>query len=42
MGDSFIKGYYTHFDVANNRVGFAKGVEIWFNLDIIYKIFLKI
>jgi hypothetical protein len=28
MGDSFIKGYYTHFDVANNRVGFAKGVEI--------------
>ncbi len=24
VGDSFIKTYYTHFDVANERVGFAR------------------
>ena len=24
LGDSFIKTYYTHFDVANSQVGFAK------------------
>ena len=24
LGDSFIKAYYTHFDVAGSRVGFAK------------------
>ena len=24
IGDSFIKTYYTHFDVANSRVGFAR------------------
>lgn len=23
MGDSFLKKYYTHFDVAGSRVGFA-------------------
>lgn len=26
LGDSFIKTYYTHFDKANERVGFAKAV----------------
>ncbi|MCB0369326.1 MAG: hypothetical protein KDD45_07695 [Bdellovibrionales bacterium] len=26
LGDSFIKTYYTHFDVANKRVGFARAV----------------
>jgi len=24
LGDAFIKTYYTHFDVANSKVGFAK------------------
>jgi len=24
LGDTFIKTYYTHFDIANNQVGFAK------------------
>jgi hypothetical protein len=24
LGDSFIKTYYTHFDVANGQVGFAR------------------
>lgn len=24
LGDSFIKTYYTHFDVANSQVGFAR------------------
>jgi len=28
LGDSFIKAYYTHFDVANRRVGFAKAVQV--------------
>jgi hypothetical protein len=28
MGDSFIKAYTTHFDVANKRVGFAKAKVI--------------
>jgi len=28
MGDSFIKAYTTHFDVANKRVGFAKAKAI--------------
>lgn len=27
MGDSFIKYYYTHFDVGKMRVGFAKSVQ---------------
>ena len=27
LGDSFIKEWYTHFDVANKRVGFAKAVQ---------------
>jgi hypothetical protein len=27
MGDSFLKVYYTHFDVKNNRVGFAKAKD---------------
>lgn len=26
MGDSFIKAFYTHFDVENKRVGFAKAI----------------
>ncbi len=32
LGDSFIKAYYTHFDVENGRVGFAKSIwlSIWF------------
>jgi hypothetical protein len=31
VGDSFIKTYYTHFDVANSQVGFAraKWLMIW-------------
>lgn len=29
MGDSFLKVYYTHFDVRNNQVGFAKAKVIW-------------
>lgn len=28
LGDTFIKAYYTHFDVENQRVGFAKAVPI--------------
>jgi cathepsin D len=27
MGDSFIKYYYTHFDVQNNKIGFAQAVQ---------------
>jgi hypothetical protein len=26
LGDSFIKVFYTHFDVAGGRVGFAKAI----------------
>lgn len=26
LGDSFLKAYYTHFDVENKRVGFAKAI----------------
>ena len=26
MGDSFIKAFYTHFDVGGNRVGFARAI----------------
>jgi len=26
VGDSFIKTYYTHFDVENKRVGFARAI----------------
>jgi cathepsin D len=26
LGDSFIKAFYTHFDVENKRIGFAKSV----------------
>ena len=26
IGDSFIKAFYTHFDVGNKRVGFAKAI----------------
>jgi hypothetical protein len=33
LGDSFIKTYYTHFDVAGERIGFARA--IWFDSKII-------
>lgn len=26
IGDSFIKTFYTHFDVGNARVGFARAI----------------
>jgi len=26
LGDSFIKTYYTHFDVAGERIGFARAI----------------
>jgi len=28
LGDSFIKTYYTHFDMENRRVGFSKAKKI--------------
>jgi hypothetical protein len=28
IGDSFIKVYYTHFDINNNQIGFAKAKEL--------------
>jgi hypothetical protein len=28
IGDSFIKVFYTHFDIINNQVGFAKAKEL--------------
>ena len=31
MGDSFLKVYYTHFDVKNNQVGFSKAKSFWNN-----------
>ena len=39
LGDSFIKTYYTHFDVENSKVGFARA-PWWFDYRnlIIYKI----
>ena len=29
MGDSFLKVYYTHFDITNKRVGFATAKNFW-------------
>jgi hypothetical protein len=32
LGDSFIKTFYTHFDVAGGRVGFSRSkwyMDIW-------------
>jgi len=31
LGDSFIRTYYTHFDLKNNQVGFATAA--WSNIN---------
>ena len=33
LGDSFIKKYYTHFDVSNKKIGFALSSLWWVYYD---------